>query len=45
MKLKFLCLALATLSLATLAACDPKPQPPKATQASAATQVIAHVLR
>ena len=30
MKLRTLCLALASLALVTLAACDPKPQPPKA---------------
>ena len=46
MKLRTLCLALASLMLAALAGCDPKPQPPKAGLAStsAAAQVVAHVL-
>ncbi|MDR6534428.1 hypothetical protein [Variovorax soli] len=43
MKLRTLCLALASLAVAVLAGCDPKPQPPKARQASLA-EVVAHVL-
>jgi len=44
MKLRTLCLALASLACAALAACDPKPQPPKAQQALPA-EVVAHVLQ
>ncbi|WP_256856454.1 hypothetical protein [Variovorax sp. KK3] len=33
MKLRTLCLALASLALVALAGCDPKPQPPKASAA------------
>ncbi|WP_272947435.1 hypothetical protein [Variovorax sp. JS1663] len=43
MKLRILCIALASLALAALTGCDPKPQPPKA-QLNSAAQVVAHVL-
>lgn len=43
MKLRKLCVALAALAVATLAACDPKPRPPKADLPSLA-EVVAHVL-
>jgi hypothetical protein len=43
MKLRTLCLALASLALSALAACDPKPQPPKA-QPTSLAEVVAHVL-
>ncbi|KWT64105.1 MULTISPECIES: hypothetical protein [unclassified Variovorax] len=43
MKLRTLCLVLSALAFTALAGCDPKPQPPKAQQASLA-EVVANVL-
>jgi hypothetical protein len=43
MKLRTLSLVLASLAFAALAGCEPKPQPPKAQQASLA-EMVAHVL-